>query len=218
MLSKLFAKLADEVLKNGKTCFQIHLYAHDVEAQRLFSMMQFGFMSEKGVCRIEDTSENVESTYLIKTLTNDEILESWDEIWGMTAAIVDHLKKAPVFYPGEEFTEEVYKEFFLDADTELHVAYDSDNKMIGMIETNQESDSLISESVKSVNIGEAYVLPEYRGRSLAGELLRYASEYEKERGAKYLWVEHGTANPNARGFWNKYFNTYQYELVRKIEL
>ncbi len=27
---------------------------------------------------------------------------------------------------------------------------------------------------------------------------------------------HGTANPNARGFWNKYFMTYQYEFVRTI--
>lgn len=31
-----------------------------------------------------------------------------------------------------------------------------------------------------------------------------------------MWVEHGTANPNARGFWKKYFKTYQYELVRTI--
>ena len=68
----------------------------------------------------------------------------------MTAAIVDHLKKAPVFYPGEEFTEEVYKEFFLDEETQLHAAFDADNKMIGLIETNQEADSLISEGAKSV--------------------------------------------------------------------
>lgn len=32
-----------------------------------------------------------------------------------------------------------------------------------------------------------------------------------------MWVEHGTANPNARGFWNKYFDTYRYELIREIK-
>lgn len=36
-------------------------------------------------------------------------------------------------------------------------------------------------------------------------------------GYKYMWVEHGTANPNARGFWNKYFTTCHYELVRRVE-
>lgn len=217
VLSKMFSKLADEVLKNGNTYFQIHLYAHDIEAQRLFSMMQFGFMSEKGVHKIDDNGET-EFKYSLKTLNKDEIQVRWDEIWNLTEAIIEHLRKAPVFYPGEEFTEEVYKEFFLDEETQLHAAFDADNKMIGIIETNQEADSLISESAKSVNIGEAYVLPEYCGSSLASELLRFASEYERKDGAKYIWVEHGTANPNARGFWNKYFKTYQYELVRKIEM
>lgn len=105
----------------------------------------------------------------------------------------------------------------MDADTELHVAFDRQNRMIGMVETNQEPDEMIGTQVKSVNIGEIYVLPEYRGSALAKELLKYAGEYERKRGADYLWVEHGTANPNARGFWNKYFETYAYELVRKIE-
>ena len=54
VLSKMFQALADKVLKNGKTVFQIHLYAHDYEAQRLFSMLQFGFMSEYGVRRPDE--------------------------------------------------------------------------------------------------------------------------------------------------------------------
>ena len=41
-------------------------------------------------------------------------------------------------------------------------------------------------------------------------------ENRGEKGYKYMWVEHGTATPNARGFWNKYFLPYQYELVRTI--
>ena len=41
-------------------------------------------------------------------------------------------------------------------------------------------------------------------------------ENKGEKGYKCMWVEHGTANPNARGFWNKYFLPYQYELVRTI--
>ncbi len=216
-LSKLFMQLADAVMKEGDTLFQVNLYAHDLVAQRLFAMMQFGYMSEKGVCKIEGPSADKECPYQMKTLEKAEIQKNWKEIWGMTEAIVQHLKEAPVFYPGEEFTEEVYQEFFMDADTELHVAFDRQNRMIGMVETNQEPDEMIGTQVKSVNIGEIYVLPEYRGSALAKELLKYASEYERKRGANYLWVEHGTANPNARGFWNKYFETYAYELVRKIE-
>lgn len=217
ILSEMFIELADEVMKKGSTLFQVHLYAHDVEAQRLFLMMQFGYMSEKGIYKIEDTGKAEDFKHLIKTLTKDEISQRWDEIWSLTHEIIKHLSRSPIFYPGEEFTEEVYQEFFLDTDTNLHVAFDENDKMIGIIETNQEAEGMLSEKVKSVNIGEAYVLPQYRGSGLSKELLLYASEYEKSKGAKYLWVEHGTANPNARGFWNKHFRTYQYELVRKIE-
>ena len=83
--------------------------------------------------------------------------------------------------------------------------------MIGMIESNSESDMFDFQKTK------VYVTPKYRGSLLAKDLLYFAAEYEKKKGAEYLWVGHGTANPNARGFWNKYFATYQYQLVSTIE-
>ena len=86
-----------------------------------------------------------------------------------------------------------------------------------MIESNSESDVFAFQNTKSVNVGEIYVMPKYRGSSLSKELLQFVIEYEKQKDARYLWVGHGTANPNARGFWNKYFKTYQYELVRTIK-
>ena len=156
-------------------------------------------------------------TYTIKTLEKDEIEKRWDEIWTLTDAIIKHLKQAPVFYPGYEFTEKVYKEFFMDLETNLHIAFSKDDKIIGMIESNSESDVFAFHSTKSVNVGEIYVMPKYRGSSLSKDLLQFVIEHEKQKDARYLWVGHGTANPNARGFWNKYFKTYQYELVRTIK-
>ena len=216
ILSKLFCKLSDEVINNGDTRFQINLYAHDSEALKLFSMMQFGYMSERGRLEIDNPHHCFSEDYTIKTLAKDEIEERWNEIWEMTNSIVYHLKQAPVFYPGYEFTEQIYKEFFMDSETSLHAAFSKKNKMIGMIESNCESD-LFDFQQRSVNVGEIYVIPEYRGSTLSKDLLQFAVDYEKQQGANYLWVVHGTANPNARGFWNKYFKTYQYELVRKIE-
>ena len=146
-----------------------------------------------------------------------EIEKRWDEIWTLTDAIIKHLKQAPVFYPGHEFTEQVYKEFFMDSETNLHIALSKDDEIIGMIESNSESDVFAFHSTKSVNVGEIYVMPKYRGSSLSKDLLQFVIEHEKQKDARYLWVGHGTANPNARGFWNKYFKTYQYELVRTIK-
>ena len=216
-LSKLFCKLSDEVMTHGDTQFQINLYAHDEKALKLFSMMQFGYIYEQGRLEIADYPYQFNDAYTIRTLAKDEIEKRWDEIWELTDKIINHLKQAPVFYPGYEFTEQVYKEFFMDSETKLHIAFSKDNRIIGMIESNGESDMFTFQNTKSVNVGEVYVIPEYRGSSLSRDLLHFVMDYEKQKGAGYLWVGHGTANPNARGFWNKYFKTYQYELVRKIE-
>ena len=216
-LSKLFCKLSTEVINNGNTEFQINLYAHDVEALALFSMMQFGYIYEQGRFEITDYPYQFNDTYTIKALEKDEIERRWDEIWTLTDAIIKHLKQAPVFYPGYEFTEQVYKEFFMDSETNLYIALSKDDKIIGMIESNSESDVFAFHSTKSVNVGEIYVMPKYRGSSLSKDLLQFVIEHEKQKDARYLWVGHGTANPNARGFWNKYFKTYQYELVRTIK-
>lgn len=53
---------------------------------------------------------------------------------------------------------------------------------------------------------------------LSCQLLLAAGRYEYDRGSRALWVEHGTANPNAVGFWNRYFDSYCYSMVRDISV
>jgi ribosomal protein S18 acetylase RimI-like enzyme len=88
--------------------------------------------------------------------------------------------------------------------------------LVGIIEWNLEEDSFMFGKRKSVNVGEVYVKPSLRGSGLVKALLNTAENRAMNAGFEYMWVEHGTANPNARGFWNKYFQTYQYELVRTV--
>ncbi len=107
-LSRLFEKLAEEQLKAGDTVFSVRLYAHDDSSIRLFSMLQFGMVSERGVRRIGGAgAEDAD----IHELSKDELARRWAEVWSLTSAIVAHLQKSPVFYPGTEFTEDVYRIF-----------------------------------------------------------------------------------------------------------
>ena len=211
-LSRLFTALAEKTAQKT-TVYHICLYAHDTEAQRLFSMLQFGTVAEKGIMRIGDAPPG--GPFAVKTLSKSEIAEDWNGLWDMTHAIVRHLQLSPVFYPGREFTEDVYREFYLDEDTHLHAVCTPEGERIGLIESNEEG-CWFTGSATAANVGEAYVLPPYRGSGAAQSLLSYAAAWEKERGAEYLWVEHGTANPLARGFWGKYLKTFQYEMTREI--
>lgn len=211
---KLFQKWSQEVVKDGQHEFSLNLYAKDTECIRALHMMQFGNMSEIGIKKLENTESHVEG-FDIRALSKEAISENWKEIWSAIQGILDHLRTAPVFYPGTEFTEEIYKDFFLSDELELIAAY-KEGRIAGIIEWNKDEFELFLGKGNSVNVGEVFVYPKYRGSGLAEKLLRYAEKRALEAGYQYMWVEHGTANPNARGFWNKYFDTYRYELVRRI--
>lgn len=215
IMSCLFQHLAEKIVLDKKVHFSVRLYAHDDEIQKLFSFMQFGIQSEKGIRRIGEVEHT--SEYKIRELSIEEVEQNWEEIWGLLLHLIEHLRKSPVFYPGDEFTEEIYKDFFTDLETRAFVAVDKD-EIIGLIETNSEDIWYLSSNIHILNVGEIYVKPEYRGKKIAQALLHYLDVELKANDVDYEWVEHGTANPTARGFWNKYFETFEYEFIREIEI
>lgn len=131
--------------------------------------------------------------------------------------MIAHLQNSPVFYPGTEFTQDVYRGFFFDPDTTVYIAEDN-KKIIGLIQANPESDELMFAKSRAVNVGEAYVNLDYRGKGVAQALLSKLESDLVDKGITYDWVEHGTANPTARGFWNKYFDAFSYEMTRSVEV
>lgn len=213
IISRLFQALAEELVGEKPVNFSVNVYAHDMEMQRLFSFLEFGTQAEVGICKIENFSQ--EKDRYVRKIAKDELVNRWAEVWDLLSQLINHLKKSPVFYGGEEFTEEAYREFFADAGTRVFIA-EKDEKIIGLIEANEDTIPQVFSDDEAANVGEVYVLPEYRGTVVAQELLSYACKDLAKNGYQYAWVEHGTANPNARYFWNKYFATYRYEMIRAI--
>lgn len=212
----LFQKLAETVVKETPCDFSVRLYHNDSACINAFHMMQFGTVSERSVAATECSCEAAVLPVPVRALSKEEISVRWEEVWRAVGQIIEHLRQSPVFYPGREFTEDLYREFLSDNGTTLLAAEDN-GKIAGIMEWNREKNEMLAPCCESVNVGEAFVYPEYRGTGLAGQLLYAAKRQAYLAGARYMWVEHGTANPNARGFWNKYFTTYAYELARRVE-
>lgn len=213
IVSFLFQELARQLVNGKSVLFSIHIYAQDLEIQKLFSCMEFGIQAETGVRLLK--KHYINKNHSIRKIEISEIRKRWAEIWSLLSKLIMHLKESPIFYPCNEFTEEVYKAFFEDKGTSVFIA-EENGRIIGLIETNSEKNEFIFGKESSANVGEAFVLPEYRGTNLAESLLFYAENDLIMNHCFYDWVEHGTANPNARGFWGKYFTTYEYEFVRYI--
>lgn len=103
-----------------------------------------------------------------------------------------------------------------DIETHVYIA-EKDNRIIGLMDAIREENSFITNDESCFNVSDIFVIEEYRGNWIAKELLSYVNDTLRDKGIRQLWVEHGTANPNARGFWNKYFSTFSYTLVRDID-
>lgn len=213
IIGHLFQSLADQIVLDKNVNFSVRLYAHDVNIHKLFTHMQFGIISEKATRLIKEIEHD--NTVEIRQMPKHELRERWDEVWLLLKQLIAHLQKSPVFYPCSEFTEDLYKEFFMDGETAVYVA-ENDGRIIGVIESNPENLELVFPDSSSANVGEAYVLPEYRGLQIAQALLHHLEGDLLAQAIRYDWVEHGTANPAARGFWNKYFQTFEYEFIRTI--
>ena len=245
IISMLFQTLAEKLFGHQKLHFQVKVYAHDKEAIKLFSFLQFGIECEECMRQVDDEIPDAKGSDVkesnaqvlnvqihnvknpdvrnsdmvmtsIRELTKAEVKENWNELWELLKALVTHLQKSPVFYPGTEFTEEVYKEFLVDESTRV-VVTEMDGQLIGLITANKDGNCFINSGDDYYNVGDVYLKPQYRGSKLAQGMLKYLSDVLAAEGVKKQWVEHGTANPNARGFWNKYFSTYAYTMIRDIE-
>lgn len=214
IISMLFQKLAEEHFNGRKIHYEFKFYSHDEKIIRLFSYMQFGIQCVEGIKRTDEVVFEGEIKN-IRELTKGEIKIRWTEVWDLVYKLTEHLRKSPIFYSGEEFTEEMYKDYLLDNDTRFFI-YEVKNKIIGIIDASKNGNSYITDHDNYYNVSDIYVKEGNRGKLIAQELLQYINDVLRHEGISHLWVEHGTANPNARRFWSKYFTTYSYTLIRDV--
>jgi len=208
----LFGQLLRERVRST-TAVSFYGYTHNAALYRYLTMTQFGVGLETCVRRIAPIPSPDSS---VRALTKAEITAHWPALWGLVDTIIAHLKDSPVFYFGTEFTETAHREFYLDADATVYAAQDAQGHFIGLIESNGEAKPLLLCRQPARNVGEVVVLPEYRGSGLAQALLACCEHDLLQRGVPFDWVSHGTVNPNANGFWDRYFQPYYYEFERTI--
>lgn len=213
LYTKLFTHAADILVTDRPVRFEWDHYAHDDKTIRAISRLQFGIQYEEALC---NTAEEVpaDTPVSVREWGKEELSDRWSEVWGLLSLLIGHLQKSPVFYPGKEFTEEIYRDFLLDPDTRLFAA-EQDGMLCGIIEANRESRAPIT-AADAWDVGEVCVLPALRRHGIARALLRAVNETLRQEGVTQLWVGHGTANPAACGFWNNYFTPYLLTLLREI--
>ena len=216
--SLLFQHLSELLLPLKVRHYFINVYAHDKEVLDAFVLNQFCIMCTDAIKNIEVPfiAEKIDGI-TFSEFSKIDIIEHKETLRRLWRDLSNHLRKSPTYYLGVEFTDDAYWEHLNDEKTRLFVALDDSQRIIGVVDTCHDKFSFIWSDAATLNVGDLYVEPEYRGKRVAQSLLQYASDVLKKENFKRLWVMHGSGNPNSLRFWGKYFTGFVYQLARSID-
>jgi GNAT superfamily N-acetyltransferase len=217
LASLLFQHLSEELLPFKVRDYTINLYAHDTGVLKSFVLNQFGIICTYAVRDLAgDIPEEKLEGITFREFSREDITKCQEPLLQHWRSLANHLQKSPSYYYGQEFTDISYISHLHEKETRLFTALDSVGNIIGVVDTNR-SGFFPTADDKTLNIADLHIDPVYRGKGVAQGLLNFTCESVKKDGIKRLWVMHGTVNPNALGFWSKYFTPYIYQVTRSID-
>ena len=217
VIGHLFQSTAAELCENYAQNFRVSVYAHDMDVLNTYIMSAFS-MDTTDVVR--NTSVNIPSTnpytYHFVEMSKTQVLAYQTDVIELYRNLINHLRVSPIFYPCNEFLpiEERYEDF-LGEDMRIFAVFDGE-QLIGLVDSEPTDIEFAKTDSKAIGMGDVFIKSSYRGRGLGAALLAYANNRLCESGIDRVFVTHGTINPTARGFWDKYFTNYAYTLARQI--
>lgn len=216
--SLLFQYISELLLKNNVRHYVITIYAHDKEVIEAFVLNQFGIICTDVIKNIDVPfiTEKVDG-FVFKEFSKKDIQEHKGTLLQIWRDLANHLRKSPAYYYGDEFTDNAYWEYVNNDNTRLFATMDGVQQIIGIVDASRYGNCFANSDVFTVNIGDLYLDPVYRGKQVAQSLLQFVSDILIKDNYKRLWVQHGTVNPNALRFWDRYFTGFTYQLTRSID-
>ncbi|MEG0308519.1 MAG: GNAT family N-acetyltransferase [Clostridium sp.] len=213
LASLLFQYLSKEMIKEEILSYAICVYSHDFEVMTSLSMSGFGI-------RCSDAIRNVNKQLNIKINT----AYSYEEIpcseagylLSLHNSLARHMIDSPTYFPNEELSKENFIAKCTKKKSRFFIAKDK-SEIIGYFQITDSGETFITEELDYLHICGAYLKENYRGENILQSLLSFVLETLKNDGIRRLGVDYETINPSALRFWGKYFDSYTYSFVRRLD-
>lgn len=217
VIGKLFQSTASTLCEQYAQSLRVSVYAHDVDVLSMYIMSAFA-MDTTNVVRSTSASVPADTarSFTFAELDKVKVLQYRTDVIELYRSLINHLRFSPVFYHCKGFfpIEDRFEDF-LDESMRIFAVFDKE-QLIGMIDSEPTDIELAMTDPYAIGMGDVFIKPAYRGLGLGAALLQYANHRLSESGVERIYVTHGTINPTARGFWDKYFSNYSYTMTRKI--
>lgn len=173
----------------------------------------FGVRCADSVVRITDLPTEVPDTDFTIEEVSIEDAVSLHEVKHMLAT---HLASSPVYQELFDFSP-AFITWKSEQRQSVHFAARDGDRVVGFIEATFEGENYLTRHPKMRNICGAGVLPEYRNRGIMLSLLVALASHYRPQGVTVLGVDYETQNPEARGFWERYFTPYTWSWERHYD-
>lgn len=211
LATMLFEAAAADLVVEGIGSFAVSYFAHDKEVGESLVMNGFGIRCSDAIMKLGERSISKKSP---TGITYEEL--SQEEkiiIRPLQRGLTLHLAGAPIFFQTDIKRAEGW---FANKRIRVFVAKEKE-KIIGYMALDTEAETFVTEAPDIYNICGAYVDETYRGLGIAEGLLEHLCKVSERENMRYLGVDCETLNPNARYFWGKYFKSYTYSYLRRID-
>lgn len=213
IVSLLFQHASEEMIKEEILSYAISVYSHDTEVIEALSMNGFGI-------RCSDAIRNIGKPLDIQINTD----YSYEEIHyskvgcllSLKNSLARHMENSPIYFPQKKFSEESFMKLCYKRQSRFFIVKDK-LEIIGYLEIKNDGETFITEEPDYLHICGAYLKEDYRGKNILQNLLSYVIETLRDDGIKRLGVDCETINPAALKFWRKYFDSYTYSFVRRVD-
>lgn len=207
---KMYQKLA-EILVSKKVLYHgISFYSHDNIGK--MALFQYGFGMR--CCDAMKQLSNNTIRYIDGITYSELKKENVSDVRELRKALFFHLHKSPCFMSADIDDFNLWIKKAETRDTRLFVAKDGKDVVAFFELTDEGENFVVSETLR--HFCGAYCIESHRGTIPAG-LLSYIENTLYNEGVRYLGVDFESFNPNAYGFWGKYFDIYTNSLTRRID-
>lgn len=190
--------------------FTVFPELHELNAS--LSLNGFGVRCADSVVSINDLPTTAETDVAIEQVAIADAVTLREVKQSLGA----HLASSPVFQEEFQFTPE-FIAWKSEERQSVHFAARAGDRIVGFIEATFEGENYLTIHPQMRNICGAGVLPEYRNRGIMRALLVALANHYRAEGITVLGVDYETQNPNARGFWERYFTPYTWSWERVFD-
>lgn len=210
--ARLYQAAGEKWVRAGATSHAVCLYAHDREVQEQFFRYGFGLRCVDAIRTVDEIDMKSCDGYTFSELAPELVLK----ILPLENMLIDFYIDSPFFMHREQSSEAEFLEEYENFKSIYFVA-EHEGRIVAYIRAELDGETFIKNTPGYLHVKGAYCLPEHRSKGLNHNLMSMLMQKLKKMEYTRLGVDFESINPNAYGFWLKYFKAYTHSVVRRID-